>query len=60
MSERVYTHIDEDGMRWRFEGSRPVSKLADGVMDAVEWLEHAAYRSDPTPWPKAKRVKARP
>ena len=33
---RIYTHIDEAGMLWRFEGSRPVSLLADKVMDEME------------------------
>lgn len=30
-----YTHIDTNGMAWRFEGSRPVSALADKVMKEV-------------------------
>lgn len=29
---RSYTHVGE-GMLWRFDGSRPVSQLADEVMD---------------------------
>lgn len=29
---KVYTHRDAGGMAWRFEGSRPVSALADKVM----------------------------
>ena len=33
---KPYTHIDKDGMPWRFEGSRPVSKLADDVMQSVK------------------------
>jgi hypothetical protein len=28
----IYTHQDEDGMLWRFVGSRRVSALADQVM----------------------------
>lgn len=31
-----YTHRDKTGMLWRFEGSRPVSQLADKVMAQVE------------------------
>jgi hypothetical protein len=31
-SKITYTHIDSSGMPWRFSGSRPVSKLADLVM----------------------------
>ena len=30
---REYTHHDKTGMLWRFEGSRPVSILADIVTD---------------------------
>lgn len=28
-----YTHQDADGMWWRMEGSRPISKLADDVTE---------------------------
>jgi hypothetical protein len=31
-----YTHRDKDGMLWRFEGSRPISRLADEVMANVK------------------------
>ncbi|MEN6549971.1 MAG: hypothetical protein ABFE07_28340 [Armatimonadia bacterium] len=31
-----YTHRDASGMGWRFEGSRPISALADEVMRNVE------------------------
>lgn len=31
-----YTHISSDGMLWRFDGNRPVSRLADEVMKEVE------------------------
>lgn len=31
----IYTHKDSEGMVWRFEGSRPISKLADEVMAEV-------------------------
>lgn len=34
--KHTYTHKDESGMLWRFVGSRPVSKLADEVMELVE------------------------
>lgn len=30
---RNYTHKDENGMLWRFDGDRPISLLADLVMD---------------------------
>ena len=36
MEEKKYTHIDGGGMPWRFEGSRPVSALADKVMEECE------------------------
>jgi hypothetical protein len=29
----IYTHEDKGGMKWRFEGNRPVSQLADSVMN---------------------------
>ena len=31
----MYTHADDSGMLWRFEGGRPISKLADEVMESV-------------------------
>jgi hypothetical protein len=34
MPKRTYTHVDAQGMKWRFDGSRPVSALADSIMDA--------------------------
>ena len=30
----IYTHQDKGGMAWRMVGSRPVSRLADEVMQA--------------------------
>lgn len=33
--EPSYTHRDASGMRWRIEGGRPVSALADLVMSKV-------------------------
>jgi hypothetical protein len=33
-----YTHRDKDGMLWRFNGGRPVSKLADDVMRKVGFV----------------------
>lgn len=27
--KRHYTHVDRDGILWRFVGSRPVSQIAD-------------------------------
>jgi hypothetical protein len=35
VKQPVYTHRDSSGMAWRFEGSRPVSALADQVMREV-------------------------
>lgn len=32
----TYTMIDEDGVKWRFDGSRPISEIADMVMAQVE------------------------
>jgi hypothetical protein len=32
-AKRFYTHKDKDGVLWRFEGGRPVSKIADDIMD---------------------------
>jgi len=34
-SESRYTHLDRDGMPWRFEDGRPVSMLADEVVEEV-------------------------
>jgi hypothetical protein len=34
-SKHIYTHKDKDGVLWRFEGGRPISKLADEVMDGL-------------------------
>lgn len=34
-----YTHKDESGMRWRFEGSRPISALADEVLEQNKILK---------------------
>ena len=31
-----YTHTDSFGMRWRMAGSRPVSALADKIMNDLE------------------------
>lgn len=46
MSSHIYTHRDEDGIRWRFEGMRPISELADEVMNEASptfkinrWIE---------------------
>lgn len=33
MAKRNYTHTDGSGMPWRMDGSRPVSALADKVME---------------------------
>ena len=33
---KPYTHTDKDGMPWRMEGNRPISALADKVMQDVE------------------------
>jgi hypothetical protein len=35
MFEKEYTHIDKDGVLWRFEDGRPVSKIADEVIEEV-------------------------
>ncbi len=32
MPTYTYTHKDKDGVLWRFEGSRPISEIADRVM----------------------------
>ncbi len=31
-SPREYTHVGTDGVKWRFDGGRPVSEIADQVM----------------------------
>lgn len=36
---REYTHIDKEGVKWRFEGSRPISELADELMDQFGMAE---------------------
>lgn len=33
-----YTHVDRDGMPWRFEGGRPISMLGDDMMDYLAVL----------------------
>jgi hypothetical protein len=33
---KKYTHRSKDGMMWRFEGSRPISALADFVMKDLQ------------------------
>ena len=43
--ENKYTHIDKDGMLWRWEGCRPISKLADEVMAEVVSLHMSALNS---------------
>lgn len=35
MFKNTYTHRDPSGMYWRFQGSRPVSLLADIVMKSL-------------------------
>jgi len=35
MARKTYSHVDASGMRWRMDGSRPVSELADKVMADV-------------------------
>lgn len=30
-----YTHIDGDGILWRFQGSMPLSEIADEVMSGA-------------------------
>jgi hypothetical protein len=32
---KTYTHKDKDGVPWRFENGRPISKLADEVVEEV-------------------------
>jgi hypothetical protein len=39
VAQRIYTHKDKDGVLWRFEGSRPISKLADDIMDEFGFNE---------------------
>ena len=40
MSKRVYTDTDSSGMKWRWEGSRPISELADKIMDELKQENH--------------------
>jgi len=35
-SKHEYTHQDEAGLLWRFEGSRPISQLMDRVIADIE------------------------
>jgi len=55
-----YTHRDENGMQWRFEGSHPVSALADEVMARVLADEALSAKVKKRPLKKnpVKRVKA--
>ena len=55
MQDRKYTHTDAQGIRWRFEGSRPVSEIADTVMDKV----FAGKRDQKQLHTKTKHTKAR-
>lgn len=32
-AQRIYTHKDKDGVLWRFEGGRPISEIADEIME---------------------------
>lgn len=32
-SKWIYTHKDKDGVLWRFEGARPISIIADEIME---------------------------
>ena len=50
-----YTHRDSAGMLWRFEGGRPVSKLADEVMRKV----NKDMKKDRTLWPREETKKAK-
>ena len=34
--KKEYTHVSGNGMLWRFNGSRPVSALADKVMKELK------------------------
>lgn len=43
--ENKYTHIDKDGMLWRWEGCRPISRLADEVMAEVVSAHISALNS---------------
>jgi hypothetical protein len=38
-SQRIYTHKDKDGVLWRFEGGRPISQIADDIMDEFGFNE---------------------
>lgn len=31
MRKHKYTHVDSTGLRWRFDGTRPISEFADGL-----------------------------
>ena len=35
LMNKRYTHTDEAGVRWRFEGGRPVSEIADKAMTCI-------------------------
>lgn len=39
-TQHRYTYRDAGGMLWRFEGSRPVSQLADKVVSEVLAEKH--------------------
>lgn len=41
-----YTHRDALGMRWRMEGGRPVSELADRVMRECQLKPKTKKRKD--------------
>lgn len=43
----IYTHSDRQEMLWRFDGSRPVSMLADMVMSATRGERYFLSRAGP-------------
>lgn len=51
--ERVYTHTDKNGVRWRFDAGRPISELADKIMDEVVM---SSFGTKPVPKKKKKKV----
>jgi hypothetical protein len=46
MTPYEYTHIDKNGMRWRFAGSKPMSELADLIVAEARDQELDKLRSE--------------
>lgn len=58
MKTKKYTHTSSDGMMWRMEGMRPVSALADMVIDEVIHKLHKKIERATGCKPKKRKSKS--